>query len=255
LIRKGDFVVEEKGKGPRKPTGQLGGVHIGRDGVSHRPTELPEAKEDIERSIVERVFGSDKPIVDRTYQHVEPPTQNPQNSFDFTIRTVSGDEFLELMEVAPLDTIGGTFETAPRAFIQGELVNAVWGQIAKKARKYGRRNEATIHLLLYCTDRRFFLPPSFWLLVSSVAAREPHPFKTIVFAEPKSDGGAYIEVILPVSPDMLKGSDEARERSKQLVSARLTDGIVTSNGERTRIAFPLGKHLARLHSRRQSETE
>ncbi len=236
---------------PRKPTGELGELVFTSEGISHRRIELPDAKEDIERFIVERAFRCRAEELQRLYRNVGVPQQNPENSFDFTMQSESGTESLELMEVAPLETLGGSFETAPYAYTAGELADAVWAEVAKKASKYGESRKDTIHLLLYCTDRRFSPPPPFWTIVSSVAHRERHPFKTIVFCAPAGDDDAYIEVIAPVPSSKFDGFDEAAERRKLLISARLSDGVIAQEGGKHTITFDLGKALrqSRRHGR------
>ena len=109
---------------------------------------FPQSKDEIERHIVDLMLGSANKQGLNPFELVGEPVQNPENNFDFTIPTPSGEEYLDLMEIAPLDIVGGTHETAPASYMSGEFADIIMTKILTKSQGYGRAPRALIHLLL-----------------------------------------------------------------------------------------------------------
>src|SRR5262249_28981471 len=120
------------------------------------------------------------------YQLQGDPLQNPrEDDFDYILNTNRGTEFLDLMEVAPLNELGGTYDKVGLSYLHGERAEAIYAGILRKAQKYGRTHRSRIHLLLYATDWRLRICGGVLDLLSFWAAREDHPFETIVYFAPE----------------------------------------------------------------------
>ena len=83
----------------RKPTGELGSLEIGSGWATYRVDRLPSDKAKIEKWAFDSAIRIARSRGRDLYSLVAPPTQNPENDFDFTLLTTRGEEDLDLMEV------------------------------------------------------------------------------------------------------------------------------------------------------------
>ena len=96
-------------KKPTKPTGNIGVVALSPEGASFQRIEFPRTKDEIEEFIVKAFVGNSAGMP----LQIVGFSQNVENDFDFTINTSEGTKYLELMEVAPLENLRGSYAQAP----------------------------------------------------------------------------------------------------------------------------------------------
>ena len=151
--------IKPKSKSTKKPIGTVGPIVIDSENrtAEFRPLHFPRDKAEPESHIVRFVVAGLRNSATNFYRLVTNPIQNPENDFDFTLPTTSGDEYLELMEVAPLEHVAGSYEAAPASYNHGELADYVFKKLLSKARKHRSVPQPPVHLLLYTTDWRFRL--------------------------------------------------------------------------------------------------
>lgn len=157
---------------PRKPRGKIGTLRLGKP-ASYIEIRLPDFKADIEKVILQNALAAAAAQKTDLYALTGPPIQNGENDFDFTLPSARGDEYLDLMEVAPLHEFGGSYDKSPQVIQVGELARMVYDLIAQKSSKYPRARVDPIHLRLYSADRRLALPPIRADLACSLALH-PH---------------------------------------------------------------------------------
>lgn len=89
----------------KKRTGSIGPI-ISIDGnAEFHPIKFPLNKEEIEQYIIVRLIKGMENSGENFYNLVEYPSQNTQDDFDFKLTTNLGTEYLELMEIAPLEKL------------------------------------------------------------------------------------------------------------------------------------------------------
>ena len=201
----------------KKPTGQMGTVRLGRSS-GYTPIDFPTEKEDIERLML-RLTLLDESIRENHYGLMGDPRQNPADDFDFTLPTSTGEHYLDLAEVAPLD---GPDKDAPNAYGNGEMSDWIWGVIAGKSSKYGSGNSRPIHLLLYPTHFSFRVTSSVLDLIGYRAATEDHSFESIVYTSPDDATSAESFVVFPKAADAFDGFDVEKVRQGHVVIADLS---------------------------------
>ena len=149
----------------KKPTGTSGYLSLGPVRPGFQPVQLPERKDEIEAFILRAALATAEKCGLDPYGLVDSPIQNIEDDFDFTLPTKRGQEYLDLMEVAPLEGSRG-YQDAPLSYKVGERVDFVWTELTKKAQKYGLPGRQEVHLLIYSTDQRFRLDSATLKLLS-----------------------------------------------------------------------------------------
>src|SRR5689334_10540256 len=134
----------------KKPTGTTWSHISGQQEISTHG--FPPSKAEIEQRIVNLMMKITREEKLNPYNLVADPIQNEEDNFDFTLPTSSGHHFLDLMEIAPLDVMGCSYDSAPSSYVAGELSDLILGKILAKSKNYGSSPKAQIHLLLYATD-------------------------------------------------------------------------------------------------------
>ncbi|MGH9894374.1 MAG: hypothetical protein ACREA0_20795, partial [bacterium] len=132
------------------------------------------------------------------YSLTKDPERLREQDFDFRLSTTAGTKYLDLMEAAPLQDAGGTYQKATVMYSIGKRVDAVYASILKKSAKYGQPR-TPMHLLLYSTDYRFDLEGSEGDLLSHRLNRREHCFATVVYTRLHLDGSAVNRVLFPLS--------------------------------------------------------
>jgi len=142
------------------------------------------------------------------------PVRNTANPFDFTVPTEAGEQYLDLLEVAPLSYVDGSHEKGPGAYYQGEMADRVWSGIQRKASNYGPVI-AAIHLLIHPTDWRFHFSDGTLQLIAVRLAKRRHPFSTVVYYAPDDAGWGDLRVVHPIraKPDDIVTFDEGTARA------------------------------------------
>jgi hypothetical protein len=209
LNQKVSSVPVRKNLGTDCHVGKSGYFRITGDGkeqaIDH---SVPEEKEAIELWMAEnfvRSYPSDgKPIFSN-------PRQNKESDFDFTVPTDCGDAFLELMEIAPLEAFGGSFENVPPAHNAKKLADAIIKGILKKSRRY--RVKQDLFLLLYPTHQGFALGMATIQFARFSLKKQKHCFRAVSYLEPLDDKQGCIYPLFPVSSACLHNfrPDEHKE--------------------------------------------
>ena len=151
------------------------------------------------------------------YHLLAAPHQNEENSFDFTLPTVTGKEYLDLVEIVVMNK--GGHASAPSTFNIGELADEVFALIKKKSKKYRIRRGLRLHLLLYSTDWRMHLNDSAISLLRLYSHRRQQHFKSIACFNPITTTHGVIWQVYPVPPDVAVEQlavSEAELRSRTL---------------------------------------
>ena len=186
---------------PNKPVGVNGPVKVsvGTDSstVEFQHLDFPNTKEEIEAFIVhgflrDAVANNFLPPVSIA------PRQNAQDDFDFTL-TIEGHEpkSLELMEIAPLEHLRGSYAVAPAKYKPYELAEYIKTKILKKSERYRTSAGAGIMLLNYVTDWHFVLSESVLRLLQYWLARSSHSFQAIYSYQPIDRAFGVVHVIFP----------------------------------------------------------
>jgi hypothetical protein len=199
----------------RKPRGQLGYICVGSDAAFHA-VALPQSKEDIECWIVEhaRDVAADSPPFHRGTD----PIRNPEDHFDFTLRTASGDEFLDLMELVILPVGARGYEDGRASYDAEAMAEVLFSRIAAKSRRYGAQR-VKVHLLLYATDWRFRLAKRVAELLTLMLWRRPHVFATICYFAPYDEADGEFVRLYPAErvqiEEYANRQYEARQRGSR----------------------------------------
>ncbi|MCH8323137.1 MAG: hypothetical protein IIB64_08725 [Proteobacteria bacterium] len=206
----------KKPKSIRKPTGKIGAivVSLNEESANFESLEFPTEKAEVERFVCDLFFKSFGEEGKKFYELVFSPKQNPENDFDFDLKTNSGVEALDLMEVAPLDRIKVPHKKAPFQYNHGQMADWIWVKLSEKSNNYGKGNKTKIHLLIYPTDWRFKLSPGVRKLLSFWAIKRSHCFKTIVYFAPDDPFHGEVEIIFPKREEQFKGFDEKATRNR-----------------------------------------
>ncbi len=200
----------------KKPRGTVGHVIIRpeRRVAEFVPVEFPRTKAEIERYIVEQALDHAKEIGLNPYLLESTPVQNPENSFDFTLTTGLGEQYLDLMEIAPLEYFKASYEQAPDHYKHGELVDFIYSKIISKSQKYGLSPRSIIHLLLYNTDWRFYVEERALNLLAYYCLCAKHCFKSILYFSPDSKAKGALASVYPRPSEAFNEFNEARQRRR-----------------------------------------
>jgi len=184
-----------------KPIGKTGHTRITRANESPEfvTVPFPTAKEEVE-SYVARPFvqaASDDGLF--PFDVLEPPHQNPTDDFDFTLRTSSGDRYLELLEVHLRNIVESKGQSGQASYDVHAVARYVLGQILEKSRRYG--STQGIVLLTYVTHWQFALHDSVLHLLAYWLLLRPPPVFQQVFYMSFLDAGSVEETLLYPRPD------------------------------------------------------
>ena len=181
--------MKKKPRGGRtkKPRGKMGHLQLGSakdpDSVEFVPIELPRSKPEIEQWILAAALSAAGKAMLKPYDLTGEPVQNPEQDFDFTLPTPRGAEFLDLVELAPLQALAGRYDNARSAYRIGDIAEQAYRHIRAKSDHYRAVNSScTMHLLAYTTDWRLRLPEPAQNLIRSWLSTEPHGFRTFAIS-------------------------------------------------------------------------
>lgn len=232
----------------KKPTGTLGFVRIGVDQPPHfTKLDFPGGKEEIERFILEATVRKAERDGLNLFHLKAHPVQNPENHFDFTLPTSNGEQYLDLMEVAPLSDTDGSYAKAPASYNQGDMADVILGLVLKKAAKYGVRMRTPLHLLMYTTDWRFRVSGETLQLVGCQLSKTEHCFSSVTHYVPDDAGDGELTMVFPESESQkqMNALDEARLRNMYVLQADVSKPLQSSDGRSMtfRLPPPPGKKL------------
>jgi len=154
---------------------------------------FPTTKDEIEDFIV-AAFGSENLPGGLT---INSRHQNRENDLDFTIKTNSGKKFLELMEIAPLENLRGSYENAPESYKPFDFAQYIHAKVMRKSDHYSSPKKPKIVLLLYVTDWTFTLSESVVCLLQYWFCKWPHCFEWIFAYHPIDQNNGIRHLIYP----------------------------------------------------------
>jgi len=198
-----------------KPTGPRGILALRGQGLPplFMPVGFATTEEGIEGFIIAGATATAAKEGVRLFGQTSRPIRSTANPFDFTVPTESGDQYLDLLEAAPLSYVEGSHEKGPGPYYQGEMADRVWSEIQRKASKYAPII-AAIHLLIFPTDWRLHFSDGTLQLIALRLAKRRHPFSTVVYYAPDDAGWGDLRVVHPIraKPDDIVTFDEAAVR-------------------------------------------
>jgi len=180
-------------KRPRKPVGVSGTIWITAAGPEFQTVPFPDTKEEIEAYIV-RAFASRVLPSGLVIRSVH---QNKENDFDFTVKTSDGSKCLELMEVAPLENVRGSYEAAPSTYNPYDFASYILGKALGKSSRYEGVKKSKIVLLLYVTDWSFSLSETTISLLQYWLTTNPHVFEYVFLYEPTGTNDGTTRLLAP----------------------------------------------------------
>lgn len=209
---------------PRRQTGVTGTVGLSSAGSTPAFDRVvfPADKEGAEEFIV-RAFASTLAAEGEDfYELLGPPERNGEDNLDFTLRTRSGNQYLELVEFAPLEPVGGRYEALPGKYVAGAMADALYACIDKKLKKYGSHTAPLVHLLVYTTDWRLALHPWVAGLVSFRCTMANIPFASVAHFTPSDEACGTLLPLHPAPPGVFAGYCESRVRSRVFYLSDIT---------------------------------
>lgn len=192
-----------------KPTGVTGPVRISQEGASFRPVVFPKTKEEIEHFIVQGFVSN----FCKEALSILSFEQNEQNDFDFTLQTNLGQKYLELMEIAPLEKIRGSYADAPSSYNAYEFAQTILAKILSKSSRYTGLKTPPVMLLLYVTDWAFTLSETVNALLQYWLIKNKHAFQCVFAFKPRSENSGTVSILFPTPPDFWAGFDPERARN------------------------------------------
>jgi len=173
---------------------------------------FPSPKAEIEQYILDRVLETDRKTGRNFYNLANTPTMNPEQDFDFSLPTVTGLEYLDLMEIK---TTQGPYGSAPASYWVWDFAEATYGQLLKKAATYGPNQYDAIHLLLYSTDWRYHPDVGVLELLKIWLAHGRNCFRTVRYYAPDSQTSGELFSVFPSLPEERRAIDvkELKERA------------------------------------------
>lgn len=214
-----------------KPRGRIGWLALG-PAPKFVDIMLPPTKAAIERYIFQRTLDNAQQLGIDLFSLTGPPLQNQEADFDFTLPTVYGNEYLDLVEIMPPNWVRGKHGDAPGSYRNGAFADAVFTVIRAKSVKYGlaRGGPTNVHLLLYPTDWRLRISDSVQIILSCRLSHEPLGFKSIVVYQPDDDVNGVVTRLHSQESQQPSALEAESLRSRITLLADLTDFQVEADG-------------------------
>jgi hypothetical protein len=216
------------GKGPRKPTGEIGAFTFGPSSPKpiFSPVVFPESKADIEQLVAGHFVEDVKGKRLFAFDLHSPPRQNLEDDFDFTIHTDHGILYLELTE-AFLRDIGEGLSSEQFAYSPYVAAEHVWKQVQKKSDRYRGATTQPIVLLIYVTHWQFcFSDHVFWHLAYRMA-QSPPVFLAVFYLSFLEASTVNTVLLYPTSRDFV-GYDPERYKNNVTVTLNPTQWQIRS---------------------------
>lgn len=181
----------------KKPIGTIGPVSLCVSGAEFRPIRFPETKDEIEALIV-RAFASEIMPDGLMITNVN---QNAENDFDFILKTTDGNKYLELMEVAPLENLRGSYKVAPSTYKPYDFAEYILSKVLGKSVRYQGAKKSEIILLIYITHWSFTLSESVITLLQYWLATQSHSFERVYCYQPIDPASGVRHLLFPTPSD------------------------------------------------------
>lgn len=213
-------------KKPTKPTGNIGVVALSPEGASFQRIEFPRTKDEIEEFIVKAFVGNSAGMP----LQIVGFSQNVENDFDFTIKTSEGTKYLELMEVAPLENLRGSYAQAPDRYKPYDFALHVAEKINGKSERYEGSAASQICLLIYITDWAFTLSDTVIALLQHWAATTSHSFQYVFCYSPFDRVAGDAKLIYPTPAEFWNGFDPEKFRDNEVFNLSPLKWEVATHG-------------------------
>lgn len=190
--------------GQKKPTGEIGMTHLalGGDtpGAEFQPVVFPRMKAEIENYIVKRFLA--QAIGTQVFPYfVRSVQQNSEADLDFTLSCFDKGRKLEVMEIAPLEHVRGSYAEAPKSYNSYEFARYAMEKAQAKSAKYGWPRNTEFHLLMYVTDWRFMISTATTSLLEFWFDMRPHNFTGIYLYLPIGQEAGQGILLFPTRRD------------------------------------------------------
>ncbi len=168
----------------------IGPVKFSGEGIEFQKIDFPRNKEEVEAFIV-RSFLNSGGMLPLTINGF---SQNEQSDFDFSIDTSEGKKYLELMEIAPLENLRGSYQSAPPKYRPFDFAEYIFKKMMMKSDKYQGVISSNICLLVYITDWAFTISEKVVTLLQYWTANKTHSFQYVFCYSPidQSTGDARL---------------------------------------------------------------
>jgi hypothetical protein len=202
-------------KKPSKPTGTMAVLSVSSTGAEIKKLEFPKTKDAIEEFIVKTFIKNSS----RMPLKITDVFQNNENDFDFTIKTEEGTKYLELMEIAPLENLRGSYAQAPDHYKPYDFARYIVEKIFGKSKRYksSPSSNTNICLLIYVTDWAFVPSESVIHLLQYWTANVPHSFQYICCYLPFDQFSGPVELIYPIK-NSWKDFDPEQYKEKEVLN-------------------------------------
>ncbi|MBU1700015.1 MAG: hypothetical protein KJ970_03410 [Candidatus Eisenbacteria bacterium] len=195
-----------KKKKRRKPRGTSGHVKIelGQDQVSstHHPLIYPDTKEELEFFIANAFLKQAKQagMLDWSGKEL---VQNPTDDFDFCIGSDNEADYLELMEIAPIEPYQ-SYDEIPNEYRPYDFAQFILKRVLGKSRKYLGSTSRKLVLLTYNTDQKLTLVPPTSTMLQKWLATEKHCFCQIYYYKPIEPNKGLLETLYPAANEQFE---------------------------------------------------
>jgi len=205
-----------------KPTGITGPITVtfGATGsvAEFKQLEFPKTKEEIEKFIVNG-FLKAAATLNFLPQAVVSASQNDQANFDFSLKlTGGGTKSLELMEIAPLENLRGSYVSAPASYKPYDFARFIFEKLMAKSQRYKASNQGGLILLVYVTDWHFVLSQTVTALLQYWTCHTAHSFEAIYCYSPMDESSGIAELIYPTQTEFWTTFDPERYKENLVIN-------------------------------------
>jgi hypothetical protein len=215
---------------PIKPVGKTGVMTVtaGLSGgqTTFKKLDFPRTKEEIEEFIVKGFLKAAREA--NLLSASVSASQNEQNSFDFLLLfNGDGKKYMELMEIAPLEHLRGTYDSAPASYKPYDFASYIFEKVMKKSAHYGSVNAGLI-LLLYITAWQFVLSQTVIALLQFWLTHTEHKFEGVYCYCPMTVDSGAAHLICPTPKEFWSGFDPEKFRNTEVLNFDLSTWQIIS---------------------------
>lgn len=224
----------------KKPTGRLGGLKP-KPGINGPistwyPVNFPDGKEEIEELVMDKFIRAET----RPGLGFLSVSQNTQNHFDFTLETLSGPIYMDLMEVMYQVGPGNPYQNGGKPIHCGYYALQIMNKIMGKSSKYGASKNVPHHLLIYNTHWDFSLPPELIKLLQHKLLISEHNFEKIFYLSMTDNINPQVFQIYPTPFKDIENFNPALVENGEYVNADMENSRLNPDGTTTvTIVVPL----------------
>jgi hypothetical protein len=194
---------------PRKRTGDIGPLHLSilptGASVEWKRIDFPDGADDdqIAYLFAQRFQAAynKSPLLPDLLPRVDEVCPL-RRRLDALLKTASGDKWLELMAIKPIEYYQTNVDHAPSIHNQYEIAQFIHAKLNKKSNRYKSAKPGNdMFLLIYLDDWRFQPGNDLITLLRYWSHRKPHIFKAIFYYMPTDATDGDISLIFPTGND------------------------------------------------------